>query len=103
VSGLAGGSNYTGGFSQFFTALLPNGMTPTPLNIQNFFCTGSDPGHGNICVAGDFSSGKSITSSLSGTFTASAASTANTPEPSAVSLGSLGIVLLVGARFLKSR
>jgi len=98
VGGLATGSTYTGGFSQFFTSLLPNGTAPTPLNIQNYFCTGSNPGHGNTCVAGDFSSGKSIMSSQSGTFTA-----ANVPEPSSVFLGSLGIVmLLVGARFRKS-
>src|SRR5205823_6314394 len=34
VAGLAGGSNYTGGFSQTFTDLLPNGTAPTPQNIQ---------------------------------------------------------------------
>jgi len=92
VAGLAGGSSYTGGFSQFFTTTLPNGMAPTPLNIQLYFCpTG-------ICQPADFTSGKNITSSQSGTFTAS-----SVPEPSAVFLGSLGIVmLLVGARFRKS-
>jgi hypothetical protein len=52
VAGLATGSDYTGGFSEFFTALLPNGMAPTPLNIQLYFCpTGT-------CQPGDFTSGK---------------------------------------------
>ena len=98
VAGLAGGSNYTGGFSQTFTDLLPNGTTPTPLNIQDYFCTVLNPGHGNSCSAADFASGRNVTTSQSGSFTASAL-----PEPSSVFLASLGIVmLLVGARFRKS-
>jgi hypothetical protein len=92
VSGLAGGSNYTGGFSQTFTDLLPNGAVPTPQNIQLYFCPGV------VCTAADFASTKSVTTSQSGSITAS-----SIPEPSSVFLGSLGIVmLLVGARFRKS-
>jgi len=92
VAGLATGSSYTGGFSEFFTALLPNGATPTPQNIQLFFCpTG-------VCQPADFQSGRSITSSQSGTFTAS-----NIPEPSPFILSSIGfLLLLAGARIRKS-
>jgi len=92
VAGLAGGSNYSGGFSQTFTDLLPNGTAPTPQNIQLFFCpTG-------VCQPVDFTSGKSVTTSQSGSFTAT-----SIPEPSSIFLGSLGVVmLLVGAKFRKS-
>jgi len=92
VAGLATGSSYTGGFSEFFTALLPNGATPTPQNIQLFFCpTG-------VCQPADFQSGRSIMSSQSGTFTAS-----NVPEPTPLFLSSIGILLLlVGSRVSKS-
>jgi len=92
VAGLATGSSYTGGFSEFFTALLPNGATPTPQNIQLFFCpTG-------VCQPADFQSGRSIMSSQSGTFTAS-----NVPEPTPLFLSSIGILLLlVGSRVRKS-
>jgi hypothetical protein len=82
VAGLAGGSNYTGGFSQTFTGLLPNGTAPTPQNIQLYFCpTG-------VCVASDFASGKSITTSQSGSFTASQNPTV--PEPATLSMSLLG-------------
>jgi hypothetical protein len=92
VAGLAGGSTYTGGFSQTFTDLLPNGTAPTPQNIQLYFCPGV------VCTPADFASGRNVTTSQSGSFTAS-----TIPEPSSVFLGSLGIVmLLVGARFRKS-
>jgi hypothetical protein len=66
-------------------------MTPTPLNIQLYFCpTGT-------CQPSDFASGKTITTSQSGSFTASAV-----PEPSSISFGSLGIaMLLIGARLRK--
>jgi hypothetical protein len=88
VAGLGGGSNYTGGFSQTYTDRLPNGNAPTPQNIQLYFCPGG------ACTPADFQSGKSITTSQSGSFTALAA----VPEPSTVFLGSLGVaVLLVGA------
>jgi len=93
VGGLATGSSYTGGFSQFFTSLLPNGTAPTPQNIQLYFCPSG------TCVAADFTSGKSITSSQSGTFTAS-----NVPEPTPLFLSSIGILLLlVGSRVRKSQ
>jgi hypothetical protein len=92
VAGLLTGSTYTGGFSEFFTALLPNGNAPTPQNIQLYFCPSG------TCVASDFSSGKSITSSQSGTFTAS-----SVPEPSSVVLSFIGILtLLVNRGFRKS-
>jgi len=92
VGGLATASTYSGGFSEFFTAPLPNGAAPTPQNIQLFFCpTG-------VCQPADFQSGRSITSSQSGTFTAS-----NIPEPSPFILCSIGfLLLLAGARIRKS-
>jgi len=86
VAGLAAGSTYIGGFSQTLS-VLPNGTAPTPFDVQQYFCPGG------VCDPT-----KSITTSQSGTFTAS-----SIPEPSSVFLGSLGIVmLLVGARFRKS-
>ena len=98
VGGLATGSTYTGGFSEFFTAMLPNGAAPTPLNIQNYLCTGapSVPGGGNTCTPADFASGRSITSSQSGTFTATPV-----PEPSTEILSSLGILMLLAGRRLR--
>jgi len=96
LAGLAGGSSYNGGFSETFTDLLPNGTAPTPQNIQLYFCpTGT-------CTAADFQSGKSITTSLSGSFTAD--SLPPVPEPSTVVLSSLGMLMmmLVGAWLLKS-
>ena len=94
VAGLASGSNYSGGFSQFFTQRLPNGMAPTPDNIQLFFCPSG------ICQPADFTSGKSITTSQSGTFTATLASP--TPEPSSILLSFLGAILMLGTGLLKS-
>jgi hypothetical protein len=91
VAGLATGSNYTGGFSVFFTSLLPNGAAPTPQNIQLYFCPSG------TCTAADFSSGRSITSSQSGTFTAS-----SVPEPATISLSLLG-GLLVAAGMLRRK
>jgi len=83
VAGLAGGSNYSGGFSQTFTDLLPNGTAPTPQNIQLYFCPSG------TCTPADFSSGKSLTSSQSGSFTASAV-----PEPATISMSLLGGLLV---------
>jgi hypothetical protein len=83
VAGLATGSTYSGGFSQTFTDLLPNGTLPTPQNIQLYFCPSG------TCVATDFTSGKSITSSQSGSFTASAV-----PEPATISMSLLGGLLV---------
>jgi hypothetical protein len=91
VAGLAGGSNYTGGFSETLTDLLPNGTTPTPLNIQLYFCPGG------TCTTADFSSGKSITSFQSGSFSAS-----GVPEPATISMSMLG-GLLVAAGALRRR
>jgi hypothetical protein len=85
VGGLATGSSYTGGFSEFFTQNLPNGTAPTPENIQLYFCpTG-------VCTPADFTSGRSITSSQSGTFTASAV-----PEPQTTALVLGGLLVLLG-------
>jgi hypothetical protein len=64
VGGLATGSNYTGGFVQTLTDLLPNGTTPTPQNIQLYFCpTGT-------CVESDLHSIRRITTFQSGSFIA---------------------------------
>lgn len=93
VAGLATGSTYTGGFSEFFTTPIMVGgslVAPTPRNIQLFFCpTG-------VCQPTDFMSGRSITSSQSGTFTATPI-----PEPSAILLSSMGILMLAVGRLLR--
>jgi hypothetical protein len=83
VAGLATGSPYSGGFSETFTDLLPNGAAPTPLNIQLYFCPSG------VCTPADFNSGKSITSSQSGSFTA-----ASVPEPATISMSFLGGLLV---------
>ena len=96
TGGLAAGSNYTGGFSEFFTNPIMVGgvlVSPTPHNVQLYFCpTG-------VCQPADFSSGRSITSSQSGTFTATPVS--GVPEPSPLWLGSVGIVMLLAGRQLR--
>jgi hypothetical protein len=101
VAGLATGSSYTGGFSEFFTQTLPNGTAPTPQNIQLYFCP-DFVSNGNSCSAADFASGRSITTSQSGTFTASAV-----PEPGTTALVLGGVLLLLGKvgmrRFNRSR
>ena len=94
VAGLAGGSNYTGGFSQTFTDLLPNGTTPTPLNIQLYFCPSG------TCTAADFASGKSITSSQSGSFTASSSTV---PEPGTILMSLLGGLLVAVGMLRRKR
>ena len=85
IGGLAAGSNYTGGFSQTYTDLLPNGTAPTPRNIQLYFCPSG------TCTAADFASGRSLTSSQSGSFTASAV-----PEPQTTALVLGGLLVLLG-------
>jgi hypothetical protein len=85
LGGLAAGSNYTGGFSQTFTDILPNGTAPTPQNIQLYFCPSG------TCTAADFASGRSLTSSQSGSFTASAV-----PEPQTTALVLGGLLVLLG-------
>jgi PEP-CTERM motif-containing protein len=83
-AGLAAGSLYTGGFSDLFSSPLPNGMPPTPLDIQQYFCP-SVP-----CTPADFSAGRFITTSQSGTFSAT------TPEPGTLALFGSGLVGLAG-------
>jgi len=98
VAGLAAGSAYSGLLNAPVTNNLPNGALPTPGNIQAYFCPNGAAM--NTCTPADFALNRSLTNpqSQSGSFTATAI-----PEPSAVFLGSLGLVmLLVGARFRKS-
>jgi hypothetical protein len=80
VGGLPGGTNYTGGFTEFIAG-------QTPLQLQNFFCPGGVCGSASLTV-----------NNVAGSFVAS-----TVPEPDTAFLSSLGIVmLLVGARFRKS-
>jgi PEP-CTERM motif-containing protein len=96
VAGLAAGTNYTGGFSQTFTGLLPNGTNPTPQNIQLYFCPS-----GGLCTAADFASGRSITSSQSGSFTAS--SIPAVPEPATLSMSLLGGLFVAAGMIRRKR
>jgi hypothetical protein len=91
IAGLATGSTYSGGFSEYLTQIFSNGTTSTPQNIQLYFCP-DFVSNGNECSAADFSSGRSITTSQSGTFTAFAPPV---PEPSSVSLSLIGILTLL--------
>ena len=93
VAGLATGSNYTGGFSQTFTATLPNGMAPTPQNIQLYFCPSG------TCTAADFASGRSLTSSQSASFTV----VATVPESATISLALLGGLLVAIGSLRRNR
>jgi hypothetical protein len=93
VGGLATGSSYNGGFSVFFTSTLPNGMAPTPENIQLYFCPSG------TCTAEDFTSGRSITSSQSGTFTAAS----GVPEPATISMSLLGGLLVAVGMLRRKR
>lgn len=94
IAGLAGGSTYSGLFSMPITDL-PNGMLPTPQNIQLFFCpTGT-------CVPADFMSGKSITTSQAGSFTASSSSAV--PEPATLSMSLLGGLFVAACRTIRRK
>jgi hypothetical protein len=84
TAGLAAGSLYSGGFTQLLTGNLPDGSLPTPADIQNYFC-----GTNNVTSPTQCDPNKSITSSQSGSFTATAST--GTPEPSSLAM------MLVGA------
>jgi hypothetical protein len=71
-------STYNGGFSELLTQNLPNGMAPTPVNIQNYFCPGG------VC-----NPNLSIMSSQSGSFTAAAV-----PEPTTPLLMGIGLLAI---------
>lgn len=87
VAGLAAGNPYVGSFTEPLTSL-PNGMPPTPANIQLFFCgTNSAP-----TVAQCTSNGASITSSQSGSFTSG-----TVPEPSSIAMTLVGGALILVA------
>jgi hypothetical protein len=86
VAGLSTGSNYTGSFSDPLVQPLPNGLPPTPANIQAFFCPSG------TCTAADFASGRSITSPFGGQFFATAI-----PEPSQLGLVGLSLLAAFGA------
>jgi len=81
TDGTGAPSTYIGGFSQTLNKPLPDGSAPTPVDIQNYFCPG-----------GTCSPTASITSSQSGSFTATLAST--TPEPSSMAMMLVGGVLV---------
>jgi len=89
VAGLASGSNYNGGFTELLTGPLPNGMAPTPANIQFFFC-----GTNSVTSIAQCNPNVTLTeTSNSGNFTASAV-----PEPSSVEMTVMGIgLILAGA------
>ena len=89
TGGLAAGSTYIGSFIDPLNSPLPNGLAPTPLNIQLYFCPSG------TCVAADFTSGRSVTSTQAGSFFATAV-----PEPATLGLTG-GAIMLLG--FLRRR
>jgi len=80
TGGLATGSSYTGTFSEPLVKPLPNGKSPTPANIQAFFCPGG------VCDPS-----KSISTPFSGTFFAT-----TVPEPQTTALVLGGLLVLLG-------
>ena len=94
VGGLSSGSNYTGAFSEPLVQPLPNGMAPTPANIQRYFCPSG------TCTAADFAAGRSISTPFSGNFFAT---TVPEPQTTALVLGGLLILLGSGMRRRLSR
>jgi len=94
VAGLATGSSYIGGFSEILTAL-PNGMAPTPQNVQLYYCP-DFVSNGNSCSNADFTSGRAITTGQTGSFTATPV-----PESSSTVLSSIGILMLLVGRQLR--
>lgn len=90
AGGLASGSTYTGNFSNPLVQPLPNGNTPTPANVQLFFCPSG------TCTPADFASGRSITSPFGGQFFA-------TPIPEPTQMGLVGLGLIAAAGLLRQR
>ncbi len=91
AGGLATGSIYSGGFTQLLTGNLPDGSLPTPADIQNYFC-----GTNTVSSASQCDPTKAITSSQSGSFTATTVST-GTPEPSSFAMMLVGAGLIAFA------
>jgi hypothetical protein len=86
VAGLPTGNPYDGGWNVTLTSNLPNGMLPTPANIQFFFC-----GTNNVTSASQCDKGASLTTSNSGSFTVTAT---GVPEPDSVVLTMIGSGLI---------
>lgn len=93
VAGLPTASTYIGGFSQTYNSTLPDGLAPTPANIQFYFC-----GSNNVTSESQCNLGASLTSSQAGSFFATAV-----PEPSAIGLTLMGGILIVAARIRRKK
>lgn len=87
LAGLPTGNPYDGGWSVTLTAPLPNGATPTPANIQLFFC-----GTNNVTSASQCNKGQSLSTSNSGTFFVTPSATV--PEPESIALTMIGSLLV---------
>jgi hypothetical protein len=87
LGGLATGNLWTGGWSVTLTQPLPNGATPTPANIQLFFC-----GTNNVTSAAQCNNGASLSTSNAGTFFVTP--TATVPEPESIALTMIGSGLI---------